>query len=260
MSVTTRSSTRQLLFGSGLLAIAGSIASADVFEVESFHVGAFYSTPAGGMPLIPDNDIDFQTCFMGHTTVSGFTTTERRTFFGFELADLVIPDGHSIVSVSFELELVGGGLIANFADGFEDVVFTSTTSDYATFVDPMGSGISLDEIFDSMGSGDEYTGVTIDAITPPGTISMDMSPDAIEDIMESMVDDSPFMMTGRLATYDPDPGALFEFVFGLSDVVDDGMPTGFPVPKLIITTEPVPAPSCLVLLAGGLMIGNRRRR
>ncbi len=260
MSVTTRSSTHQILLSSGLLAIAGSIASADVLEVESFHVGAFYSTPVGGMPLIPDNDMSFQNYFMGHTTVDGFTTTERRTFFGFELADLAIPDGHSIVSVSFELELVGGGLIANFADGFEDVIFTSTTSDYATFADPMGSGISLDEIFDSMGTGEDYASVIIDAITPPDTISMDMSLTAIEHMMDSMADDTPFMMTGMLATYDPDPGALFEFVFGLSDVVDDGMPTGFPVPKLVITTEPVPAPSSLVLLAGGLMIGNRRRR
>ena len=71
--------------------IAGSSAMGGVFEVESFHLGGFYALDDAGMPLIPDNDMSFQNYFMGRTTVGGFTTTERRTFFAFDLADVIIP-------------------------------------------------------------------------------------------------------------------------------------------------------------------------
>jgi len=238
---------------------AGAV-GAGVIEVESFHLGGFYDLDAAGMPLIPDNDMSFQNYFMGHTTVGGFTTTERRTFFAFDLTSVAIPDGEEIVGVSFELELLFGGMLANLSDGFESATFTSTTSEYLTFADPLGSGMGPDEIFDSMGTGEFYAGVGIDDMVEPGTISMDMSDAAILDMETSVSTGSPFMITGLMDTYDPDPGALFEFMFGLTDVVVGGMPTGMPVPKLVIETAPIPAPSGVLVLAGAGLIAARRRR
>jgi hypothetical protein len=239
--------------------IAVAIARAGVIEVDSFHVGAFYDLDATGAPLTPDNDMSFQNYFMGHTTVSGFTTTERRTFFSFDVASSPIPEDEIITSVELVLTLPFGGVIANMGGGFEEVLFTSTTSDYTTFADPLSSGLKLDEIFDSMGTGDIYAGFGIDGDTIDGEYSIDLSLDAIEDIGDSLGSGTPFMLTGRLATYDPDPGAAFEFVFGLTDVVVGGLPTGFPVPKLVITTEPIPAPASLSLLGLGLLVMSKRR-
>jgi len=238
----------------------GSIASADVIEVESFHLGGFYAVPDAAPPLIPDNDMSFQNYFMGHTTVGGFTTTERRTFFAFDLSSVDIPIGHTVVSVDFELMLVFGGLLANMTDGFEAASFTSTTSDYTTFADPLGSGLGPDEIFDTMGTGEFYSGAGFDALSEDGEVIMPMSPAALFDMESSIAGGSPFVITGKMDTYDPDPGALFEFLFGLTDVVTGGGATGFPVPKLVITTAPIPAPSGVAILGLGALLGTMRRR
>jgi len=252
--------TKKALIAAGVLTIFAVLTKADVIEVESFHLGAFYAVPDVGDPLIPDNDLSFQNYFMGHTTVGGFTTTERRTFFSFDLSSIVIPDGEIVTGVSFELMLPFGGILANFTDGIEEVSFTSTTSDYLTFADPETSGLGPDEIFDSMGTGDFYTGTGFDELSPDGEISMDMSEIAISDMLDSLSSGMPYMITGKLDTYDPEPGSLFEFVFGLTDVVVGGSPTGFPVPKLVITTAPVPSPSGIAVLGlGGLIVSKRRR-
>ncbi|MBL4699508.1 MAG: hypothetical protein JKX70_11820 [Phycisphaerales bacterium] len=256
----SHTSARRAILCTGAVLALGSIASAEIIEVESFHLGGFYAVPDVGLPLIPDNDMSFQNYFMGHTTVGGFTTTERRTFFAFDLSSVIIPDGEMIVSVEFELELLFGGILANMSDGFEAASFTSTTSDYLTFADPLGSGLGPDEIFDSMGTGEFYTGAAFDDMSEPGEVTMAMSAAAIFDMETSIATGSSFMITGKMDTYDPDPGALFEFMFGLTDVVVGGSPTGFAVPKLIITTAPIPAPASIAVLAGGLLIGSRRRR
>jgi hypothetical protein len=243
---------RRALIGTALFIAAASVARADVIEVESFHLGGFYALDETGMPLIPDNDMTFQNYFMGRTTVSGFTTTERRTFFAFDLSSVLIPEGEMVTSVEFELMLPFAGILANFTDGVEEVVFTSTSIEYPAFADPLMSGLGPDEIFDSMGTGDFYSSVGFDEMTPDGEIVMDMSEAATSDMLMSIESGSPFVITGFLETYDPDPDALFEFVFGLTDVVTGGGPTGFPVPKIVITTAPIPAPSglCLIALAG----------
>jgi hypothetical protein len=251
---------RRALLAAGVVIVVATITKAEIIEVESFHVGAFYALTDTGDPLIPDNDLSFQNYFMGHTTVGGFTTTERRTFFSFDLSSIVVPDGEIVTGVSFELMLPFGGILANFSDGVEDVVFTSTTSDYLTFADPESSGLGPDEIFDSMGTGEFYTGSAFDKLSPDGEVSMDMSAAAISDMLDSLAFGTPFMITGKLDTYDPDPGSLFEFVFGLTDVVVGGGSTGFPVPKLVITTAPVPAPASVALLGLGGLIGTRRSR
>ena len=242
-------------------ALAVSTASSGIYEVDSFHLGGFYAAPEMAPPLIPDNDPVFQNYFMGHTTVSGFTTTERRTFFAFDLSGILIPDGEEIVSATFTVELLFGGVIANFTGGVEHVSFTSTSSSYDAIADPMGAGMAPEEIFDTLGTGTEYTGFDIvDMGTPPGLYSLDMTPTALGDIEASMDMDEIFVMSGKLDTYDPAMAAAFEFVFGLSDVVTGGMPSGMPVPKLTIETAPIPAPSGLALLGIAGALGTRRRR
>lgn len=245
----------------GTLAIIAGASHAGVIEIDSFHTGGFYGLDGMGMPTAtPDNDMSFQNYFMGHSTISGFTTPERRSFFSFDMSG-AIPDGEEIVSMSLVLENVFGGAIANGTGGFELVEFTSTSSTYDEIADPDGSMVPAIEIFDSFGTGTFYGDVIFDMDGPmPGPVEIMLSPDAIADAFDAMAFDEVFMISGALATYDPDPGALFEFVFGLTDVVVDDMPTGFPVPKLVITTAPIPAPSGVLVLAGMGLAASRRQR
>lgn len=242
----------------GLLGV--QIARGGTIEVDTFHTGGFYGLDAMGMPTAtPDNDMSFQNYFMGHTTVSGFTTPERRAFFAFDLSGVLV-DGEEIVSMSLVLENVFGGVMANFTDGFEIAKFTSTSSTYDMIADPDGAMVPAIEIFDTFGTGEFYGDIVFDADGPmPGPVEIAMSPDAIMNAMDSIGADSPFMITGMMETYDPAPGIGLEFLFGLTDVVD-GVPTGFPVPKLVIETAPVPAPSGLMALAGAGLIASKRRR
>jgi hypothetical protein len=246
-------------------ALLASAASAGIIEVESFHLGGFYGPDEMGMPSgTPDNDMSFQNYFMGRTTVEGFTTEERRTFFAFDLsgAFAAIPEGETIVSVSFEFELLFGGVIANFTDGMaEHVTFSSTEMPYEAIADPTMFGVSPEEVWETLGTGTEYAGFDIEpAGTPPGMYGVDLAPEALMDMEIAASMDEAFVISGKLDTYDPDMAALFEFVFGLSDVVVDSTPTGMPVPKLVITTAPIPTPSGLAILSiAGLMTTRRRR-
>jgi len=245
----------------GTLVFLAGAASAGVIEVDSFHTGGFYGLDGMGMPTAtPDNDMSFQNYFMGHSTISGFTTPERRSFFSFDMTGAV-PDGEEIVSMSLVLENVFGGTIANSTGGFEVVEFTSTSSAYDEIADPDGAMVSPIEIFDSFGTGAFYGDVVFDMDGPlPGPVESMLSPDAIADAFDAMMFDEVFMISGALATYDPEPDAMFEFAFGLTDVVVDSTPTGFPVPKLVITTAPIPAPSSLLVLSGLGLVTTRRRR
>lgn len=252
--------THAFVAGASLALLTG-VVSGGVIEVDTFHTGGFYGLDAMGMPTAtPDNDMSFQNYFMGHTTVSGFTTPERRSFFAFDMSGAV-PMGEEIVSMSLVLENVFGGVMANFTDGFEVAEFTSTSSSYDAIADPDGAMVPALEIFDSFGTGSFYGDVGFDMDGPmPGPVEIMLSPDAIMDAMAAMGADSPFVISGKMATYDPEPMIGLEFLFGLTDVVVDDMPTGFPVPKLVITTAPIPAPSGMLTLGcAGLLVSRRRR-
>ena len=251
--------TRALVIGT--LALLAGAAQGGVIEVDTFHTGGFYGLDDMGMPSAShDNDPTFQNYFMGRTTVSGFTTAERRSFFAFDMGG-VVPMGEEIVSMSLVLENVFGGVLANFSGGSETAVFTSTGFGYDAIADPMGAMTPPEAIFDSFGTGDFFGDIVFDAGGPPdGPVEIVLSPAAIAAAMASGMSGEEFMISGELATYDPDPMAPFEFVFGLTDVVVGGTPTGFPVPKLVIETAPIPAPSGVLVLAGmGLMTSRRRR-
>lgn len=79
-------------------------------------VGAFYGPytasddpPAAYPPILdPDNSPLFQNYFMGRSTISGFTTSERRVFFFFDMAGVAasIPVGESVTDVTLALELL----------------------------------------------------------------------------------------------------------------------------------------------------------
>ncbi len=242
-----------------------TVASAGIIEIDSFHLGGFFGPLDDGSPSsMPDNDMSFQNYFLGRTTVDGFTTEERRTFFAFDFSTAFdsIPDGEEVISVSFEFELLFGGVIANFTDGMaEHVTFSSTDMPYEAIADPTGFGVSPEEVWDTLGTGTEYAGFDIEpAGTPPGLYGVDLAPEALMDMEFAASMGEAFVISAKLDTYDPAMEALYEFVFGLSDVVTDGMPSGMPIPKLVIHTAPIPAPSALTLLGCAAMLGTRRRR
>ena len=153
-------------------------------------------------------------------------------------------------------------MIANFTGGMaEHVTFSSTDMPYEAIADPTGFGVSPEEVWETLGTGTEYAGFDIEpAGTPPGLYGVELATEAFMDMETAASMDEPFVLSAKLDTYDPAMEALYEFVFGLSDIVVDSMPTGMPVPKLVITTEPVPAPSSIALLGVAGMLGSRRRR
>ena len=242
-----------------------SAASAGIIEVDSFHLGGFFGPLDDGSPSsMPDNDMSFQNYFLGRTTVSGFTTEERRTFFAFDLSAAFdsIPVGEEVVSVSFEFELLFGGVIANFTDGMaEHVTFSSTDMPYEAIADPTGFGVSPEEVWDTLGTGTEYAGFDIEpAGTPPGMYGVDLAPEALMDMEFAASMGEAFVLSAKLDTYDPAMDAIYEFVFGLSDVVTDGMPSGMPIPKLVIHTAPIPAPSGVAIFGLSAILAAKRRR
>lgn len=245
----------------------GSARTAD-FEVPVDQVGGYYEEP----PI--DNLVTFQNYFVGQTSLpkgGGLydITGERRSFFIFDLSAVVIPVGEIITGV--ELILVPGTAGANFGPdglGTESAVFTSTPFSAEAILDPDGvdgvpeDDIPISDIFMSFGMGDFYGEQSFfSPIGPmPGPpfetpIPISLSPDAISSIESKIGTPSKFVITGRLATYDPlFPGPIIdnpmpepEFVFGLTDVVPLGISSA---PILVIET--IPEPSATALFAAGL--------
>ena len=253
-------------------------------------VGAFYGPytasddpPAAYPPILdPDNSPLFQNYFMGRSTISGFTTSERRVFFFFDMAGVAasIPVGESVTDVTLALELLPGGTsaLANFTGDEEVVAFSSTIFTPGEILDPMTAGIPLEDIWDTFGSSTPYGEYTIfgpGSSTPSvdGTQIVTLG-GAIPDLEAAIAAGGIFIVTARLLTFDPGPiGATapppidpYEYVFGLTDVVS---PSGSltAAPELTITTSastvnPIPEPSSFVLTSIGLaaLAASRRRR
>ena len=266
-----------------LLVVSASTIPAAVVTVDtSFgagQLGGFYgpplpgdAPPVGYMIGTPDNAPTFQNYFLGRTTVSGFTTTERRTFFIFDLSGVAgsIPVGEIVTGVSIDLTLVapiGSSVMTNFAttdvmgDPFELVEFSSTPFSADAIKDPGLAGVDPIDIWDSFGTATDYGDFLIPGGVPgpmDGTETIPL-PGALADVDTALSSpDGIFIVTARLETYDPGTLAAdpFEFVFGLSDVVAAG--STIPAPILTITTAPVPEPSALALV--GMCIGALARR
>ena len=272
-----------------LFSVTASHADEFVLDTETGlgQVGGLYGELDPPMPddppiiFAPDNKDGFQNYFMGRSTISGTTLSERRAFFMFDTAGLAasIPDGHTITDVSLKLDLIFGGVMANFsgAPPLEFVTFTSTDVSAA---DILAADISdppeMLGIFDSFGFGTEYGGFDIfpgtsDTPTLPGEHIIPL-PGAIADLTDAIAAGDVFVITARLATYDPGPvdSDPFEFVFGLTDVVKtvetspgvfERVVDGGLLPELTFTT--VPEPSSMLLLSGlfaGLAIRRRRAK
>ncbi len=275
-----------LLFVAGLatLALNYSAVGAEIF-VSSSQVGGFYGPylptddPPTSYPAVPtpDNDPTFQNYFMGRTTVSGFTTSERRVFFFFDMTGIAttIPAGEEIVGASIDLELLPGGtsVLANFSGGFEVVEFSSTTATVDEILDPDGEGVAPEDVWDTFGTGTPYgdfeiVGPSEPSPTVPDTYTIPL-PGSLLDLADAVVASSTFIVTARLVTYDPDPIGMgaspidpYEYVFGGTDVVTPSGP-GLAPPDLIITTAVVPEPSTSVMAIMGLFgvfIARRWRR
>lgn len=226
-------------------------ASAGFISVSSYQVGGFYGPyppgddPPAAYPAVPtpDNTPGFQNYFMGRSTISGFTTSERRAFFIYDLAGVAasIPVGEHVVGVTIDLTLIGGGTsaLANFTGGFELVSFTATPVPVAAIIDPAGFGVTPSSIWATFGTGIPFGDFTIvgpdsPGSTVPGTYTIGL-PGAVSAIGPAIGSGSLFVVTARLATFDPGPigaGAPppvdpYEYVFGLTDVVS---PTGSHAP------------------------------
>jgi hypothetical protein len=259
-------------------------ARAAEISVPTMHVGGFYGPylpgdmPPPGYPMVPapDNALAFQNYFMGRTTVMGFTTSERRAFFVYDMAGVAasIPGGEAVVGVTIDLTLIPGGTsaLANFTGGFEDVRFTSTPVPYEAILDPVGFGVPASSVWATFGTGMDYGSFVLGGPmspmpTPPATYTIGL-PGSVADATAKIATGSLFIVTARLVTYDPGPiGPMappaidpFEYVFGLTDVVS---PSGShaPMPYLKITTAPVPEPASFALasLAAYAGFGAARR-
>ena len=226
--------------------------------------------------LPPDIDPSFQNYFMGRSTLgpldTAMTTSERRAFFIYDTSSLVIPTGHKITGVSIELELLDGGtsVLANFTGDHEVVEFTSTPFGADDILDPDTAGIPIDDIWSTFGTSKPYGGFEIlGPATPdptlPGFYDIDLA-GSIGDLADAISTGDEFIITARLATFDPDPigpdapPAIdpYEYVFGLTDVVS-AFPTT-PPPTLTITTSAIPEPSTYFLWGTGILFFIARRR
>lgn len=272
----------------GLALLVGAFNNAvnatEIF-VSSYQVGGYFGpympgddAPASYPPTIsPDNAPEFQNYYMGRTTLpSGFATPERRAFFIYDMAGIAasIPVGETIVGVSIDLTLIDGGTSAlgNFSGGMEVVEFTATPVPASIILTP--GAIPTTSIWATFGTGPSFGSFVIPGIPdgpktmPDGTYTIGL-PGAVSAIGPAIGTSSLFVISARLATFDPGPigsGAPppidpYEYVFGLTDVTS---PTGShaPIPYLTITTAPVPEPSSVVLLglaAISLLLVARRR-
>ncbi len=283
--------SRSFVFFVAVSAVLCSTVSADEFFIETETglgqvgglFGSFDAPDPMDPPIVfaPDNKDGFQNYFMGRTTVGGVTLAERRAFFMFDTAGLAasIPDGHEIVEVALNLDLVFGGVLANFSEdpAPEFVTFTSTP---ASAEDILAASIDDPDpmlgIFDTFGMGTEYGGFDVfpgssDTPTLPGEQVIPL-PGAIDDLTAVIESGGVFVVTARLATYDPGPigDDDYEFVFGLTDVVDtiETSPGVFErvvddsiVPSLSFVTFAVPEPSSMIVLIGiGVGVATQRRR
>ncbi len=260
-------------------------ASGAEISVSSYQVGGFYGpyTPGDaappGYPTVPapDNSPGFQNYFMGRTTVSGFTTSERRAFFIYDMAGVAtsIPVGEDVVGVTIDLTLIPGGTsaLANFIGDFELVAFTATPVPVAAIIDPVGFGVTPASVWATFGTSTPFGDFTIvgpsgPTPTVPDTYTIGL-PGAVSAIKPKIAAGSLFVVTARLVTFDPGPIGVgappavdpYEYVFGLTDVVS---PSGShaPVPYLKITTAVVPEPSSLALClsAAAVLLLRLRRR
>lgn len=261
---------------------------ADVITIDTSdgagQVGAYYGPytdsddPPAGYPAIPDPDIEptFQNYFMGRTTVSGFTTSERRPFFLFDTTGIAasIPAGHVITDVFISLELLPGGTsaLANFAVGDLEMVDFSSTPFSADAITSPGM-IPHDTIWETFGSskpygGFELLGTTHPSPTIPDTYEIPL-PGAIADLESSIAAEEVFAITARLATFDPgpigkgtDPVDPYEYVFGGTDIETPSGSSTTAAPTLTIFTTAVPEPSSSLVLAGFLIrvLLRRNRR
>jgi len=262
----------------------------------SGQVGGFYGlySPTVDMPpggysatLPPDNDPSFQNYFMGRSTLGPLSTAdstpERRAFFMFDMAGVLasIPAGHTISGVTIDLTLTAGGsaALANFSGGVETVEFTGTPFSEVEILDPVGTSTPTDSIWSTFGTSTPYGGFEITGTPPPGAAPpsadglMTLAPDtytidlpgALPDLGTAIGAGGMFIVTARLASFDPDvigtsaPPATdpYEYVFGITDVAS---PSGSTVAPPVLTISTIPEPSAFLLIAlGGMTAAHIRR-
>jgi len=261
-------------------ALAMQPAFAGGFVAPYFQVGGYYGpyleSDFDTDPLLdpppPAADIDpaEQVYFMGRSTFEGVTTSERRVYFIYDMSSHSIPVGEVITSVEIDLVLLTGGTsaLANFTGDVEMIEFSGTSFTKKEILgeapaDPLA-------MWDSFGTGPGYGGFELfspshptEPATVPDTYAISL-PGSFADVTDAITAGDYFVLTARLATYDPDPIVpgppdIYEYVFGGTDVVDGGVPTALPPPDLSITTAPIPEPASALLFGLALPVLMRRR-
>lgn len=268
------------------LAFAPGTEAAD-FDIPVFQVGGYYgpyrdidfADPVPDPPLFaPDIDPADQVYFLGRSTFEGATTSERRAYFIYDASSFTIPAGEMITSVSVELVVVPGSTsaLANFT-GFEEIVkFSGTPFTKEEILDEALTPADPIAMWDSFGTGPDYGAFDFIApghpslpVTTTGSKTVPL-PGAAADLEAAISSGDYFILTARLDTYDPDPidpngdgdfgdADIYEYVFGLTDVVKSGVPILSPAPTLSYTTSPVPEPTTALVFGLGLPLLMRRR-
>lgn len=239
-----------------LLVVGWGTSQAWAIDIDAFQVGGFYASAP------PDNAVFFQNYFVGHGTVATTTSPERRSFFLFDVPPLL--PGEVIVDTTLSIYLpTEFSVPANFTGGIEVFLATSTPVPAEVILDPAFYAVPPEDIFATFGDGVPYGDLVFTLADPPtGPFPLEMvmplSPDAVDDITASA--GGSFVISGKMESYDPAPGALDEIIFSLSDVVTGGVKTDLPYPFLSITTAFVPEPNSFALALMGIAFSALARR
>lgn len=260
-----------------IIIVVGAITLSSVLTSPAIEVAV---TQTGGLYAdgTADNDASFQNYFVGYGTSSGSPRTpERRSFFIFDLSGI----SETILLADLSLELTVGGVIfgkdpSDLDDGEDDeeifeLSSTPFTSAEILAMPPAAPPFDAGDIFSTFGTpgaGDPGIGFSEPLADPfvfdksgsivPGELIISLNADGIAYLNDNL--GGIVVLTGKMASWSEQPEGEepSELLFGLTDVVADGSPTGFPIPTLDITTVPEPNSIILMLTAGVLLIARRQ--